>query len=149
MNCHLYLRGNTVYVPTMGKMGEGFYRGVEPVTVVSASDSDGVRKALRETIARGNPVVPILRRSEIPPPVLLKHAGIKNWSAFERGMAFWTFKKKDGAFQIAGQSKRDDGGWRADLDRTIDFPPNLVMDDVIERIVAVVQEEAAKNRKKS
>jgi hypothetical protein len=149
MNCHLYLRGNTVYLPTMGKMGEGFYRGVEPVTVVSASDIDGVRKALRETIARGNPVVSILRRSEIPPPVLLKHAGVKNWSAFERGMEFWTIKEKDGVFQIAGQSKRDDGGWRADLDRTIDFPPNLVMDDVIERIVAIVQEEAARKRKKS
>ena len=133
----------------MGKMGEGFYRGVEPVTVVSASDIDGVRKALRETIARGNPVVSILRRSEIPPPVLLKHAGVKNWSAFERGMEFWTIKEKDGVFQIAGQSKRDDGGWRADLDRTIDFPPNLVMDDVIERIVAIVQEEAARKRKKS
>jgi hypothetical protein len=64
-------------------------------------------------------------------------------------MEFWTIKEKDGVFQIAGQSKRDDGGWRADLDRTIDFPPNLVMDDVIERIVAIVQEEAARKRKKS
>jgi hypothetical protein len=144
MNCHLYLRGNTVYLPTMGKMGEGFYRGVEPVTVVSASDFDGVRKALRETIARGNPVVSILRRSEIPPPVLLKHAGVKNWSAFERGMMFWTIKEKNGAFQIAGQSKRADRGWRTDLDRTIDFPLNTTTDDVVDRMIAIVQEEVAK-----
>jgi hypothetical protein len=147
MNCHLYLRGSAVYLPTMGIMGEGFYRGVEPVTVVSASDIDGIRKALRETIARGNPVVPILRRSEIPPPVLLKHARVKNWSAFERGLAFWTIKEKDGVFQIAGQSKRTDGGWRADPDRTIDFPPNSTSADVIDRTIAIMLEEAAKNRK--
>jgi hypothetical protein len=144
MNCHLYLRGNTVYLPTMGKMGEGFYRGVEPVTVVSASDFDGMRKALRETIARGNPVVSILRRSEIPPPVLLKHAGVKSWSAFERGLMFWTIKEKNGVFQIAGQSKRADRGWRTDLDRTIDFPLNTTTDDVVDRMIAIVQEEVAK-----
>jgi hypothetical protein len=149
MNCHLYLRGSTVYIPTMGKMGEGFYRGVEPVTVVSASDIDGIRKALRETIAGGNPAVPILRRSEIPPPVLLRHAGVKNWSAFERGLAFWTIKEKDGIFQIAGQSKRADGGWRPDPERTIDFPPNSTTDDMIDRMLAIVQEEAAKDRNKS
>jgi hypothetical protein len=88
MNCHLYLRRGTVYLPTMGKMDEGFYRGVEPVADVSASNTEEIRQALRATIARGNPVVPILRRSEIPPPVLLKYAGVKSWSTFERGMLF-------------------------------------------------------------
>jgi hypothetical protein len=146
MNCHLYLRSGTVYIPTMGKMDEGFYRGVEPVTVVSALDIDGIRRALQATIARGNPVVPILRRSEIPPPVLLKHAGVKSWSAFERGMTFWTVKETGGFFQIAGQSKRADGGWRADPERTIDFPPNSTMDDVIDRMIGIMQ-EAAKNPK--
>jgi hypothetical protein len=65
-------------------MDEGFYRGVEPVAVVSASNTGELRQALRATIARGNPAVPILRRSEIPLPVLLKYAGVKSWSAFER-----------------------------------------------------------------
>jgi hypothetical protein len=39
MNCHLYLRRGNVYLPTMGKMDEGFYRGVEPVADVSASNT--------------------------------------------------------------------------------------------------------------
>ena len=41
MNCEveLYLRKGVVYVPTMGKMDEGFYRGVEPVADVSASNT--------------------------------------------------------------------------------------------------------------
>jgi hypothetical protein len=30
---------DNVYLPTMGKMDEGFYRGVEPVADVSASNT--------------------------------------------------------------------------------------------------------------
>jgi hypothetical protein len=140
MNCHLYLRKGTVYLPTMGKMDEGFYRGVEPVVVVSASDIEGTRQALQAVMARGNPVVPMLRRSEIPPPVLLKYAGVKRWPAFERDMMLWIIKEKSGVFQIAGQSKRPDGGWRADPERTIVFPPNSTADDVIDRMVALLKD---------
>jgi hypothetical protein len=142
MNCHLYLRSGTVYIPTMGKMDEGFYRAVEPVAVISASDIDGIRRALQTTIVRGNPAVPILRRSEIPPPVLLKYARVKSWPAFEHGLKFWTIKEKNGAFQIAGQSKRPDRAWRDDAERTIAFPPNSTTDEVIDRMIAILQEDA-------
>ena len=99
---------------------------------------------MQTTIARGNPVVPMLRRSEYPPPLLPKYARVKSWSAFERGLMFWTIKEKNGVFQIAGQSKRADRGWRTDLDRTIDFPLNTTTDDVVDRMIAIVQEEVAK-----
>jgi hypothetical protein len=142
MNCHLYLRSGTIYLPTMGKMDEGFYRAVEPVTLVSASDIDGIRRALQTTIARGNPVVPMLRRSEYPPPLLPKYARVKSWSAFERGLMFWTIKEKKGVFQIAGQSKRPDRAWRDDAKRTITLPPTSTVDDVIDHVVAILQEAA-------
>jgi hypothetical protein len=139
MNCHLYLRRGTVYLPTMGKMDEGFYRGVEPVAVVSASNAEEIRQALRATIARGNPVAPILRRSEIPPPVLLKYAGVKSWSAFERGMLFWDIKENNGAFRIASQRKQPDGMWRDHPEQIISFPAGATADDVIERRIAILQ----------
>ena len=139
MNCHLYLRSGTVYLPTMGKMDEGFYRAVEPVSVVSASDVGGIRQALQATIARGNPAVPMLRRSEYPPPLLLKYAGVKSWSAFERGLEFWTIKQKNSVFQIAGQSKRPDRAWRDDAERTIVLPPTSTVDDVIDQMIVVLQ----------
>jgi hypothetical protein len=128
----------------MGKVAEGVYRGVEPVAIVSASDIGGMRRALHETVARGNPPAQLLRRSEYPPPLLLKYAGVKSWSVFERGLMFWTIKEKNGVFQIASQSKRADGGWRTDPERVTDFPPNSTADDAIERMIAIVQEEAAK-----
>jgi hypothetical protein len=142
MNCHLYLRKGILYVPTMGKMDEGFYRGVEPVAVISASNSEGVRECLRGAVARGNPAVPMLPRRKIPPPILLKYAGVKSWSAFERGMSSWTVKKQDGIFQIAGQIKHTDRMWRDDPDQIISFPPSTHADEVIERMVAILQESA-------
>jgi hypothetical protein len=54
MHCEveLYLRKGVVYLPTMGKMDEGFYRGVEPVADVSASNTEEIRQALRNDRAR-------------------------------------------------------------------------------------------------
>jgi hypothetical protein len=56
----------------MGKMGEGFYRGIEPVAVVAAQNVPELRAALIAAIARGNPVVPMLKRRDWPLPVVLK-----------------------------------------------------------------------------
>ncbi len=117
----VYLRDGIVYLPTMGKMDKGFYRGVEPVTVLPASNGEELRQALRAMIARGNPDVPMLRRREWPPPVTLKYAKVKTWSAFERGLLFWTIEEKDCAFQIIGQRKRPDGMWSDDPEQMISF----------------------------
>jgi hypothetical protein len=126
----------------MGKMDKGFYRGVEPVAVVPVSNTDALRQALSETIARGNPQVPILRRREIPPPVLLKYAGVKSWSAFERGMRQWTIVEKDGSLQIAEQEKKSDGLWRDDPSRIVDFPHGATVDGAIHRMIAILQDAA-------
>ncbi|HXL64853.1 MAG TPA: hypothetical protein VN938_07340 [Xanthobacteraceae bacterium] len=144
MNCHLYLRKGILYVPTMGKMDEGFYRGVEPVAVISVSNSEGVRECLRAAVIRGNPAVPMLPRRKIPPPVLLKYAGVKSWSAFEKGMLAWTVKKQDGAFRIAGQIKNPDRMWRDDPDQLVNFPPGASVDEVVDRMIAILHDTVRK-----
>jgi hypothetical protein len=53
------------------------------VTVLPASNGEELRQAMRAMIARGNLDVPMLRRREWPPPVTLKYAKVKTWSAFE------------------------------------------------------------------
>jgi hypothetical protein len=128
----------------MGKMGKGFYRGVEPVVVVSGADVEALRDALRAMISRGNPAVPMLPRRKIPPPVLLKYAGVKSWSAFEQGMLAWTVKKRDGAFRISGQTKNPDKMWRDDPEQLVKFPPGASVDDVVDRMVAILQDAARK-----
>ena len=144
MSCHVYLRKGTVYLPTIGKMDEGFYREVEPVVVVSASNFEQIRRALQTMVAHDNPMVPMLRRSEIPPPVMLKYAGVKRWSEFERGLMFWTIKQYDGVFQIEGQTKQSDGGWRTDPEQRIVFSPNAPADEVTDRMITILQDAAKK-----
>jgi hypothetical protein len=60
---HVYMRNGAAYVPTVGKMGKGFYRDIEPVAVVAVGNTEALRKALEQMIFRGNPDVPILRFS--------------------------------------------------------------------------------------
>ena len=106
MNCHISLRNGVVYMPTMGKMGKGFYRGVEPVDVVPVKNTEALHQALKATIARGNPAVPQpRRRDDWPPPAVLKYAGVKSWPAFERGRQVWNLEENDGIYRIAGNTK--------------------------------------------
>jgi len=139
MYCHFYLRNGTVYVPTMGMMEKGFYRGIEPVAVVSVTNADALREALAATIARGNPVVPKLRRREWPPPVVLKYAGVKSWSGFERGMMLWSIEEKDGVWKVIGKRQSSDGAMVDDPDQMTTFPVRASVEDVIGRAVSIVQ----------
>lgn len=139
MYSHFYLRKGTVYVPTMGMMEKGFYRGIEPVAVVSVTNADALREALAATIARGNPVVPKLRRREWPPPVVLKYAGVKSWSAFERGMMLWSIEEKDGVWKVIGKRQSSDGAMVDDPDQIVTFPVRASVDDVIGRAISIVQ----------
>jgi hypothetical protein len=139
MNCEIYLRNGTVYVPTIGKMDEGFYRGIEPVAVVSASNVEALRHALQAAIARGNPIVPTLKRGEWPPPILLKYADVKSWSTFERGMQLWDIKEKDGIYRISPNTKQPNGMWKEDPKQTITLPPGASAEDVANCLIAILQ----------
>jgi hypothetical protein len=144
MNHHIYLRNGVVYLPTMGMMGKGFYRGVEPVAVVSVENTEALRQALKATIARGNPTVPQpQRRDDWPRPVVLQYARVKSWPAFERGLQFWTLTKEN-IFQIRVQKKQPDRMWRDDPEQTITLPPGASVDDVVDRTIAILQDAARK-----
>ena len=74
-NC--FLKSGIVYVPTVVKMQTGVYSDEEPVAVVSAANSQGLRRAFLEAIERGNAVVPNPPKDNWPPPVLLKYTGAR------------------------------------------------------------------------
>jgi hypothetical protein len=128
----------------MGEVEKGFYRGVEPVALVSVTNTESLRQALSATIARGNPTVPRLRRSEYPPPVLLKYAGVKTWSAFDRDASLWTISEAGGHFVIIPYKKRPTGESVQDQNNKIEFPPGSSADVVIERIISMLQQTAQK-----
>jgi hypothetical protein len=131
-----------VFVPTFGRVDKGLYRDIEPVAVVDVSDADALRQALSETIARGNPPTSYYPRGgPYPQPVVVKYAGVKRWSSFARSASPWNIKEKDGVYQIVGHQKGP-SGWVEDPEQMIKFPVGTTLDQVIDRMIAILQEAA-------
>ena len=138
---HSYLRNGVVYVPTVVKLQTGADVDVEPVAVTSVADTDGLRRAFSDAIARKNAIVPPPPKDKWPPPVLLKYAGVKRWSAFAHNASIWSIRM-DGYYQIGGHRDHPDGYWVPDPEQKIDFPPGSKIEVVIDRMIAILQDAA-------
>jgi hypothetical protein len=139
---HCYLRRGVVYLPTVALIDNGFYLDIEPVAVVSTSNTEALRRALHDVIARGNPPVPSMTREQRRDPLLPKYAGLKTWATFARDASLWSINEEAGIFQIIGYRDADTGGWEQDKDNIKSFPPNATDDQVIERMIAILQASA-------
>lgn len=140
-NC--FLKQGTVYVPTVVKMQTGVYSDVEPVAVISAADTQGLRHALLDAISRGNRVVPNPPKDAWPAPILLKYSGAKTWSAFARGASPWSIiQDGDGSYHIAGYRTHPGGYWERDLEQKIDFQASVKVETVVDRMIAILQQAA-------
>jgi hypothetical protein len=141
MLVHAYLRRGVVYVPTVARREGGpVYTDIEPVAVVPVANSEGIRRALLDAIARGNVTVPV-PKGKWPPPVLLKYADVKTWSAFARDASQWSLED-EGKYQIVGFRTHPKGYWEEDPDQKIEFSPGTTVDDVIARMIAILQDAA-------
>jgi hypothetical protein len=137
-----YLRQGIVYVPTTAKRGTSVYTTIEPVAVVPVSDTNGLRRALLDTINRKNITVPLLKGKR-PPPILLKYAGVKTWSTFARNTLTWDIID-DGIYQIVGHKIHPKGYWVEDANQRIKFPAGSTVDEVIDRMIAILQDAASR-----
>jgi hypothetical protein len=126
----------------VGKRG-GVYTIIEPVSVVPVANSEGLLRAFRDVIARENAPVPPVKGKR-PPPVLLKYAGVRSWSAFARGASTWNIEENDGLYQIVGYRVHPKGYWVEDPDQKIGFPHGTPVEDAIERMIAILQDAARK-----
>ncbi len=144
MYCHLYLRKGIVFVPTSGNVHKGLHRDIEPVAVVAISNTDALREALHATVSRGNPPTPYYPRGSYPQPVVLKYAGVKTWAAFARGTSTWSIKEHNGSYQIVGYRKHPNGHWEEDPEQKTNLPPGTTGDDLVERMIAILQDAARK-----
>jgi len=141
---HCYLKKSVVYVPTVVKLQTGAYVDVDPVAVIPVGDTQGLRRALVDTIARKNAIVPPPPKDNWPPPVLLKYAGVKTWSAFARGASQWSIKEDDGKYQIVGYRTHREGYWVQDPDQKTELPAGTTRDQVVDRMIAILQDAARK-----
>jgi len=139
-NC--YLKKGEVYVPAVAKVETGGYMNIEPVAVVPASNTEALRRAFFDIAAHGNPVVPPPKRTDRVPLVVPKYAGAKTWSAFQRGASSWSIKEHDGNYEIVGYRTHRQGYWEEDPEQRTTFPPGATVTDVIDRMVAILQDAA-------
>jgi len=135
-----YLRKGVVYVPTVGNR-RGVYTLIEPVDVVPVTNTEGLRTAFRNAIAKKNVDVPLIK-GKWPPPVLPKYAGVKTSAAFDRGASTWNIKDDDEKYKIVGYRRHPDGYRVEDNAQTIEFPPGTSVDLVVDRMIAILQETA-------
>ena len=142
MLSHFYLRNGTVYIPTVVRLETGAYQDIDPVAVVAVVNSERLQHALSDAITRENMIVPPPPKDNWPPPVLLKYAGAKTWSAFARGTLTWNIEETDGTYRIIGHRVHPDGYWVRDPDQTTNVSPGTALDDVIGRIITILQEAA-------
>jgi len=142
MYIHVYLRQGVVYMPTVARTDAGFYMNVEPVAVVSLSNTDGIRSAFHELIARGNTVIPTPKRNEYPPSLLPKYAGVKTDRAFMHGTAHWAIDEKEGDYQIIGYRAHKDGYWVQDAAQKTVLPTGSTTENVVEQMIGILRDAA-------
>ena len=141
-----YLRDGIVYVPTVARRkSEPIYTNIEPVAVIPVSGLEDVRRALLETIARKNVVIPDRDPKALrAPPLLPKYAGVRSLSAFYRNASTWSISEDDGVYKILNYRKHSKGYWQEDPAQEIQFPVGTTVDDVVDRMISILQEAAQK-----
>lgn len=73
---------------------------------------------------------------------MLKYAGVKSWAAFQRGLSLWGLEKSGGIFKIIGKRKTEDEATVDDPEQTITFPVGSKVEDVVGRMIAIIQQSA-------
>ena len=76
------------------------------------------------------------------PSIILKYAGVRSWSAFYRNASTWSIREDDGVYKMIGYRKPSKGSWLQDLEQQIQFPVGTTVDDVVDRMIAILQEAA-------
>ena len=76
------------------------------------------------------------------PPLMLKYAGMRSWSAFFRNASTWSIREDDGVYKIIFYRKHPKKHWEQDLAQEIQFPVGTTIDNVVDRMIAILQEAA-------
>jgi hypothetical protein len=144
-----YLRENIVFVPTVVRRASGpIYTNIEPIAVIPLGNLDSVRQALRDSLKRGNAVIPDPDpQDRDAPPVILKYARVRSWLAFFRTACTWSIRDDDGLFKIINYRKHPKGYWEQDLAQEIKFLPGTTVGELIDRMIAIMQRAAQESGK--
>jgi hypothetical protein len=124
----------------------GPYFEDEPLQSAPVEQTEKLRRAIRAAIDRGNPAisraeVKALRDGKNPP--MLSATGARSWYQLDRQMkGSWSLIEKSGRYEIRVDQPMEPRGWHEDKAKRVEFPPGTPVDEVIERLIGMIQERA-------
>lgn len=135
----------SVYIPTSYIVErDGFFFDGAPITSVPVDDTEKLREALRTAFSRGNPPISraeVSARRDAKNSPTLAATGARSWNALDRQMkGSWHLVEKDGLYQIRVDEPMKPRGWHEDKSRRIEFPPGTPLENVIDRLIAMIQD---------
>jgi hypothetical protein len=144
----LRLYNGVVYVPTSYRVeGNRFLFQDIPLEAVPVEHTDSLRRAILVAIERGNPPISFEKyKSELDSKddPLLKAAGARSWGVFDRqtkGLLSLE-EEEDGGYRIQVSRQMEPRGWRDDPGKGVHFPAGTLVDEVIARLIAMIQERS-------
>ena len=146
-----YLVDGKVLIPTKGKTTEGLGIHIEPMTVVSILEQEVLKKALLETIARGNPVHSFKEVESQLKIGIHKKVGMKSYKVFNHVAILWGIEKKDDIYSIDFSKIAIDGrGFTPDTSKPdIVFPPNTPVEKVVDRFINIITQTYQEKKKET
>jgi hypothetical protein len=142
MHVSLRLYKGVVHIPTA--YFSGYFVNDTPLESVPAEQTARLRRAILAAVGRGNPPISrdqaqILLNSKDDP--LLRATGARSWYVLDRQTkGLWSIAEKDGVYQIRVDEPMQPRGWHEDRTKRVEFPLGTPIEDVIARLIAMIQE---------
>jgi hypothetical protein len=142
MHVSLRLYKGMVHIPT--SYFSGFFVTNTPLESVAVEQTERLRQAILTAIGRGNPSISrdqartLLHSKDDP---LLKATGARSWYVLDRQtQGLWSIDEKNGLYEIRVDEPMQPRGWHEDKTKRVEFPPGTPVEDVIDRLIMMIQE---------
>jgi|SRR5580704_8892639 hypothetical protein len=147
MDISLLLHNSVVHIPTSYLVErDGFFFENSPLESAPVEQTERLRHAILMAIGRGNPPISLSKYRSLSGSknsVLLHATGARSWYDLDRQMkGVWSLAEKDGAYQIRVDKPMQPRGWHEDKMKRVEFPPGTPVEDIITRLIAMIQERA-------
>jgi hypothetical protein len=124
--CTVYIRGNDIYLVSMGKNVFGIFHDIEPFFKISIPVSSRqlgerilqVLDSCRENV----PAKTYVRGVKRPPSPFLAFAGFRSWKAFEKGAQHFLISSDDSEIEVTPGAPRQQGGYAHQPHRAVRCP---------------------------
>jgi hypothetical protein len=140
--CSFLLTNLDLIGRALGKSACTTFRGI--VEAVPVTQTEALRRAILGSVTRGNPEVSledykVLSRTR--EGSVLEATGCKSDYKLDRELGgYWGISDRGGVYSISVDRPYPKYGWHQDKEKAVRFPPGTLIDDVVARLIAMIQQ---------